>query len=293
MTDIVYIDRETGEKKVELVPGGKTLKFLYGTNLGRCVLWSLMKRKFVTWFVGSLMDLGFSKRYINKFIDKNGVDISEATCDVFKTFNDFFYRKLKFNARVIEEGITSPADGKILAFQSITDEAEFFVKGTAFCVSDFLRNEPLAERYQNGAMAIIRLAPADYHRFHFPASGVVSDTVKIKGSYASVSPLALRKSLRIFCENKREYSCLKTTDAGEIIVAEVGATMVGSILQTYTPNSPVKKGEEKGYFKFGGSTVVLLFEPDTVKFADDILKNSKAGFETTVQMGQTIAQVLN
>ncbi|MCL3781921.1 phosphatidylserine decarboxylase [Prolixibacteraceae bacterium JC049] len=287
--DIIYINRTTGEQEVELVPGGGTLKFLYGTTLGRFFLWGLMKRKLITAVVGRMMDRSFSKRYVNGFIQKNGVNIEESQKQKFDTFNDFFYRKLKQEVRVIEDGVVSPADGKILAFQSVQDEAEFFVKGTPFCLAHFLGDEKLAEKYAKGSMAIIRLAPADYHRFHFPFGGKVSETNKIKGKYASVSPLALRKSLRIFCENKREYAVLKSNSIGDVIIAEVGATMVGSILQTYQAGSEVKKGDEKGYFKFGGSTVVLLFEPNTVQFNADLLQNSKSGFETTVLMGQTIA----
>ena len=138
-------------------------------------------------------------------------------------------------------------------------------------------------------MAIIRLAPADYHRYHFPASGIASASVPVKGHYFSVSPLALKGSLKILCENYREFCTLSTADYGDILITDVGATMVGSITQTYKAETEVKKGDEKGYFSFGGSTLVLLFEKDKVVFDKDLILNTKNRFETSVKMGENIA----
>ena len=134
---------------------------------------------------------------------------------------------------------------------------------------------------------IIRLAPVDYHRFHFPVSGNVSPNKKIEGDYYSVNPFALRKKAEIFWLNKREYTILSNPLFGDVIMAEVGATMVGSIVQTFKGSS-VNKGEEKGYFKFGGSTVVLLFEKSKIHIDEDLLINTAKGYETTVKMGERI-----
>ena len=103
----------------------------------------------------------------------------------------------------------------------------------------------------------------------------------------SVNPFALRKKAEIFCLNKREYTTLSNPLFGDVIMAEVGATMVGSIVQTYERSS-VKKGEEKGYFKFGGSTVVLLFEKSKICIDKDLLINTAMGYETAVKMGERI-----
>lgn len=140
---------------------------------------------------------------------------------------------------------------------------------------------------------IIRLAPIDYHRFHFPADGEISESKLIDGVYYSVSTHAIKKNFRILCENKREYSILKTEKFGDIAMFEVGATMVGGIKQSYKPNSYVKKGEEKGYFYFGGSTCVLVFERGKVKIDEDLLENTKKGIETKVYMGEKIGISLN
>ena len=137
-------------------------------------------------------------------------------------------------------------------------------------------------------MIITRLAPVDYHRLHFPTSGIIEESKKIEGYYYSVSTHAIRKNFRIFCENKREYSILKSDDFGNVIIVEIAATMVGGIKQTYIPNTRVKKGEEKGYFYFGGSTTILLFEKDKIKLDIDLIENTKKGLETKVYMGEKI-----
>ncbi len=139
-------------------------------------------------------------------------------------------------------------------------------------------------------MIIVRLAPADYHRYHFPANGKIGSGNKIDGYYYSVSPYAIKDNFGVFCENKRELTTLETSEYGDILISEIGATMVGGIEQTYTPHTDVKKGEEKGYFTFGGSSVLLLFEKGKVRIDDDILKNTKNGYETKVSVGEKIGE---
>ena len=207
----------------------------------------------------------------------------------FNNFNDFFTRKLKNDARPIDTGariVVSPADGKILAYADLSN-SWFIVKGYRFDVSSFLNDPALSKKYHNGAMLIIRLAPMDYHRFHFPVSGKISSSKKIDGDYYSVNPFALRKKAEIFCLNKREYSIISNPLVGDVVLCEVGATMVGSIVQTYKGND-AHKGEEKGYFKFGGSTVVLLFEKNKIHIDADLLMNTSNGYETSVKMGKRI-----
>ena len=139
---------------------------------------------------------------------------------------------------------------------------------------------------------IIRLAPIDYHRFHFPCDGIISESKLINGDYYSVSTHAIKKNFRILCENKREFSILKTKNFGEIAMFEVGATMVGGIKQSYQPNTSIKKGEEKGYFYFGGSTCVLVFEKGKIRIDRDLVENTKKGIETKVYMGEKIGEAL-
>ncbi len=295
MQDIYYIDRKTGEKVKEIIPGSKTMYFLYGNKrVGRLNLFLLFKRKYMSKFGGLMMKWSYSKRKIPKFVSQHGLKMDEFEVPQkgYKNFNQFFYRKLKPNTRQIENGIISPADGKIVVFNQIDDCYNFYIKDCSFNLITFLKNNELAEKYNGGSMAIIRLAPADYHRFHFPYDGIPTPSTKIKGYYFSVSPLALQQNMRIFCENKREYSLLKTKDVGDILICEVGATLTGSIVQTYTPYKPVKKGDEKGHFAFGGSTVVLIFEKNKIVFNKDLIDNTNNGFETALQMGEQIAEII-
>lgn len=292
METINYIDRASGETKTEIVPGEGMLKWLYSSASGKVALNVLFKRKVISSLGGWYMDRKFSAKRIPAFVKEHNINLAECqlnnTSD-FPTFNQFFYRKLKPEARPIGKDLVSPADGKILVFKSINDVSKFFVKGSEFTLNSFLQNNELSKKYAGGAMAIVRLAPADYHRFHFPASGKVSDSKPINGHYFSVSPLALQGSLKIFCENSREYCIQETKEYGNILISDVGATMVGSIIQTYQPNSAVKKGDEKGYFAFGGSTLVLLFEKDKIVFDEDLISNTKNGLETYIRMGENIA----
>lgn len=295
---IEYIERKTGEIKVEKVPGEKYLKFLYYNPLGELPLNLVVKKKFLTEYYGKKMDKPESVKKIPSFIEQADINIAEAKKRVeeFKSFNDFFYRELKEGARTVdyrENVLASPADGKILAFENLDREKEFYIKGDKFTLEEFFADKELANKYKNGVFMIIRLAPIDYHRFHFPVDGEISESKLIDGVYYSVSTHAIKKNFRILCENKREYSILKTEKFGDIAMFEVGATMVGGIKQSYKSNSYVKKGEEKGYFYFGGSTCVLVFERGKVKIDEDLLENTKKGIETKVYMGEKIGISLN
>ena len=191
------------------------------------------------------------KEEIKSFVEEMGIDMSEYKRPIedYTSFNDFFYRELKDGARKIdynEDVIVSPADGKILAYQNIKEIDKFSVKGSEFTLEEFFNDKELAKKYEDGTCVIIRLAPADYHRFHFPVDGKISEVKRISGDYYSVSTHAIKTNFRIFCENKREYAILKTEKFGDIAMFDIGATMVGGIIQTYKANSFVKKGEEKG-----------------------------------------------
>ena len=288
---IKYVERESGQIKIEKVYGEKWLDWLYHNPVGEATLWTLAKRKIVTSLYGDEMEKPASADKIPQFVINYDVDLSIAEKENFTSFNDFFTRKLKPEARPINSDslvVTSPADGKILAYENVNN-ADFYIKGFRFNIESFLNNLNLAKKYKEGSMIVFRLAPPDYHRYHFPISGETSaSNTKINGDYYSVNPLALRKKAEIFWLNKREYGVIESPIFGDVIMVEVGATMVGSMIQTYKGTS-VKKGEEKGYFKFGGSTVVLLFEKDKIKIDADLLSNTAKGLETTIKMGEKIA----
>lgn len=291
--DIMYIERRTGEEKKEQVPGENFLKFLYYNPLGELSLNAVVKKKFLTSFYGKQMDSKKSVERIPEFVKSAGIDMNESKKAMveFHSFNDFFIRELKDGVRPIderEEVLISPADGKVFVYDNMDDLKKFFVKGDEFTLKEFLKDEELAEKYKGGVFMIVRLAPVDYHRFHFPASGHISASSLIKGYYYSVSTHAIRKNFRVYMENKREYSLLKTERFGDILISEIAATMVGGIDQYYKPDSFVKKGEQKGCFYFGGSTCILLFEKGKVQIDSDLLENSQKGIETKVYMGEKI-----
>ncbi|WP_320170132.1 phosphatidylserine decarboxylase [Maridesulfovibrio sp.] len=297
MKEIKYMDRKTGNVLKEKVPGAGWLKWLYHNPAGKLALDMLVKRKFISRWYGWLMDTPSSRNRITEFVRDLDIDMNEILkpLDQFSSFNDFFTRELKPGCRSVDlnsESIVSPADGKITAFADMDALHTFFVKGQEFSLDSFLQDRMLSKKYAGGAMMIIRLAPADYHRFHFPAEGRTTLTRQIDGDYCSVSPYAVKDRMRIYWENKREYSELRTETAGDILMCEVGATMVGSIVQKYIPDTITGKGQLKGWFKFGGSTVILLFEKDKIRVDEDIIRNTISGYETTVKVGERIALAL-
>ncbi|MCF8366524.1 MAG: phosphatidylserine decarboxylase [Bacteroidales bacterium] len=286
---IKYVDRDSGQIKTEKVAGERWLVWLYNNPVGEATLWNLAKRKVVSSIYGNMMDRPSSTKKIEPFVEEFDIDMRIAQEQQFESFNDFFTRKLKNDARPIDTNsnvVVSPADGKVLAYSGILN-SDFIIKGYRFDIYSFLKDSSLAQKYFDGSMLIIRLAPSDYHRFHFPVGGKVSPLVRIDGFYYSVNPIALRKKAEIFFLNKREYVIISNPQFGDMLMAEVGATMVGSIVQTYE-GEKVTKGWEKGFFKFGGSTVVLLFEKNKIRIDSDFLNNTKMGLETTVKVGERL-----
>ncbi len=287
---IRYVQRSTREVKIEKVVGERWLVWLYNNPLGRLTIAGLVKRKFVSQWYGKKMDDPKSKKKIKPFIKDYQIDMNIFQEEEFANFNDFFVRKVKPSARPIAEGeqiVVSPADGKLLVWQNL-DEESFFVKGYRFDLHTYLQDEELAKKFKGGTMLLFRLCPTDYHRYHFPVSGIIEKAKKIDGAYYSVSPIAIKKIVELFCLNKREYTLIKTQQFGDVLMSEIGATMVGSIVSTY-PSEVVAKGDEKGYFKFGGSSVLLLFEKNQIVIDEDLVKNSQEGMETELKMGEKIA----
>lgn len=287
---IHYVDRATGQIKTEKVVSETALYWLYNNPLGKLTLQALVKRKIVSEIYGRLMHTHWSTRKIAPFIKTYNIDMSQFQKQDYQSFNDFFIRKLKPGARKIDSAVNvvvSPADGKVFAYQDI-DGQSFIVKGYRFNLKSFLQNDSLAKAYNQGSLMLFRLCPTDYHRFHFPVSGKLSKVTKIQGDYYSVNPIALRKRIKIFCENKREYQIIKSPVFGNVIMAEIGATMVGSIVQTFH-GAMANKGAESGYFEFGGSSIILLFQPGEIKIDSDLLKDTRNHLETSIKVGEHVA----
>ncbi len=290
---IRFFHRAKQSIETEQVYGEKWLRWTYETGLGGLALNALVKRPLLSRYYGWQMSRASSTRRILPFIIDYGLNVDEfaKSAFVFKSFDHFFYRALKPGARPIAEGervAVLPADGRHLAFQNIDGAAGFYAKGQKFDLRSFLGDETLAAEFAGGSLLISRLCPVDYHRFHFPVAGVPGEPRLINGWLYSVSPIALRRNLGYLWENKRVVTLVESPEFGRVAVCEIGATMVGSIMQTHSAGSAVRKGDEKGLFKFGGSCVVTIFQPGRIKFDSDLVRHSSDGLETYAKMGDSL-----
>lgn len=296
MDPIVYIDRTTGKEEVEKVFGGKALHFLYGNGwrsrlFGKPLTHLVSKIPFFSAVYGYCQKSRCSKAKIQPFIEAYGVDPAEfeEKVESFDSFNDFFTRKLKPEARPIAPGdhvAVIPADGRYLFYPNIEMADGFVVKGQKFTLGSLLENEELAAQYSHGTMVMARLCPSDYHRFHFPCTCVPGESYFINGWLFSVNPIAIKQDIHIFTQNKRAICELHTKNFGKVLYIEIGATNVGSIHETYTPFLPYPKGAEKGYFSFGASSLILLFQPGTLTLDPDLVRHPHT--EIRCLMGQSL-----
>ena len=244
------------------------------------------------WLLGISMDLSRSRKKIRAFVQKYDINLDEIELplDQYKNLNAFFSRKLKPDARPFIAApriFCSPADGKVLAYPKLNAQTRLPVKGSHVDIAHLLSSKKSAIPYRNGAALVIRLAPADYHRYHFPVAGIATASAEIPGRYYLVNPIALDVKPDLFAHNKREITYLETEHFGRIMIMEVAGWGVGRIVQTYHPGT-VERGQEKGYFQIGGSTLVLLFEPGRIIFDDDLIRDTQAGIEVQVLTGSQL-----
>lgn len=294
---IYYLDRYTHELKREHVMAENSLRWVYGSPLGRLSLHLLIKRAIFSKLIGWLKNRPSSQKEIAPFVEEYGINMEESQLGIsdFRSFNDFFYRKLKAGARPIagdDATAVFPADARHMGWEKASDIKQVFVKGQQFDLVGLLGDPELAERYQDGAFVLSRLCPTDYHRFHFPVSGTPNESRRIPGPLASVSPYNLRNKLSWLWTNKREITLVQSPQWGQVAILEVGATGVGGIEQTYTPHQHVQRGDEKGYFYFGGSTVITLFEAGKIRLADDLVQATQAGHELFARQGDAMGRML-
>jgi len=290
---IQYFNRYTQRVEAEQIYGEGFLRWIYGSLSGRLALHAVAKRGFFSRWYGWRMDRAASRAKVAPFIQNFRVDPGEFADapESFRTFNEFFYRKLKPGARLIAGDARTavfPADGRHLGFADVSRMEGIFVKGAVFSLVELLRDRELAERFQRGSMVLSRLCPVDYHRYHFPVGGLATEPRLLNGWLYSVSPIALRRNIRIFTENKRAITRIESPEFGTALMLEVGATNVGSFEYTFTPNTRVAKGAEKGYFKFGGSSTITLFEPGRVKLDADLLVHTAERRELYARMGDRL-----
>ncbi len=292
---IQVYNRKTGQLEAEAVSGEKWLHWLYETPSGRFTLEAFVKRRWYSFLSGFWCDSSFSRGMIRPFIEKYGIDMAEALDEPedYISFNDFFSRHLKPEARPFPQDpqlLPSPGDGRLQVFPEIHPDRIWQIKGSGYRLKDLVPDRTLCRQFAGGSCALLRLAPTDYHRFHCIADGRLEAPRRIRGQYYSVNPIALRQVGEVFCRNTRMLTLQHRETGGDILYVEVGATSVGSIVQMYPEGGAVFTGDEKGFFKFGGSTILLFFEPDQVIFDGDLLEHSGRGIETRIVAGETIGR---
>ncbi|MGI8602188.1 MAG: phosphatidylserine decarboxylase [Verrucomicrobiales bacterium] len=292
---IRYFNRYSGRIETEQVYGDAFLRWAYESRPGRLALRTLVKRAAFSRLYGWLMNTARSVDKIEPFLEKYQLDATEFARAVasYDSFNEFFFRALQLGARPVDldpESAVFPADARHLGFHDMSQIEGVFVKGQTFDLAALLKDRALAERYARGTLVLSRLCPVDYHRFHFPICGVPGKPRVIKGPLFSVNPIALRRRLSYLWENKRSVTEVRSECFGTVVCLEIGATNVGSIEQSFTPDRPVAKGEQKGLFRFGGSSTITLFEPGRLCLANDLLEQTLQGRELYARMGDRMGQ---
>lgn len=295
-----FYDRSTRVLRTERIYGEPWLRLAYENPAGRFLVWLLVRRRFFSLWYGWKMNRRISALRILPFIEKYDLDVDEFAKSAFdyKTFNEFFHRALKSGCRPVAPGdgvAVLPGDGRHLAFQDVRAADGFYVKGSKFTLDELFSEDglppgkrALSDRFAGGAMIISRLCPVDYHRFHFPVAGVPGESTPCRGSLYSVSPVALRRNLRTLVRNKRMVTLIDSPSFGPVAMVEIGATNVGSIRQTFVPGRPVAKGDEKGFFAFGGSCIVTVFARGRIVLDEDLVAASAGQIETYARMGERL-----
>ena len=280
--DGMKIDGTTGQDHL--------LEVIYGHALTRMLLRPFLSPA-VSDICGKFLSTRLSRRIIPSFVKKNHIDLGIYERQEFDSYNAFFTRKIKAEQRPINDQknvLISPSDGKVTAYP-ITQKGRFWIKHTQYTAAQLLKDERLAERYMGGWIYVIRLTVDDYHRYCYVADGRKSRQRKIRGVLHTVNPVA-NDYYPIYKMNSREYCLLKTKELGTILLMEVGALMVGKISNHEEDSAQVKRGDEKGMFEFGGSTIVVMTEPGMAEPDKDIIQTTKAQAKTLVKMGEPIGR---
>lgn len=271
----------------------KGLSFLYNTYLGRIILKPLVKNKAFSNIVAKFMNSKLSKIIIKSFIKKHNINMDDFINKKYNSFNDFFIRKVKKEKRPIDKdkkSFISPCDSKLSCYK-ITKDLTFNVKNSIYSVSSITKDDNVSAYFKDGYALVFRLSPEDYHRYIFLDDGRIINNYKIDGKYHSVNPIAY-KNFKVFKENARECTLIKTKNFNDIMYIEVGALLVGKINNVKKSGS-FKKGEEKGYFMYGGSTIVVLVRKNTIKLNKKIINNSSNNIETSVKCGEKIGEKID
>ncbi|XP_042461799.1 phosphatidylserine decarboxylase proenzyme 2-like [Zingiber officinale] len=299
---ILVIDRRTKGLVEEIIDGKIVLSMraIYQSKVGLTLINAGVKEllQSISDKQGKKMNSIESAEDIPKFIEffsgQLNMDEAKYPIEHFKTFNEFFIRELKPGARPIasvgrDDIAICAADSRLMAFNSAKESLRFWIKGRKFSIQGLLGKDVNYNEFVDGSLVIFRLAPQDYHRFHVPVSGTIESFHEIPGYLYTVNPIAVNsKYCNVFTENKRVVSVISTSEFGKVAFIAIGATMVGSITFTKEKGDYVHKGDEFGYFSFGGSTVICIFEKHSIEIDEDLLSNSERSLETLVAVGMRL-----
>ena len=281
-------DRRTGEVRAIPEVGAGAIRFTYGTVLGRLLAKGILCRKFVSNVYAAWQKCRLSRNKVKRFIAQYHIDVSDCTAAEFSCFNDFFTRQRKNYVNLTAENeLPAIADSKLLALP-IGEDAVFSIKGVPYTTAQLLENEALAREFAGGTCLIFRLAPEDYHRYVYPDGGTQDATVHIPGVLHTVNPIAA--DMAVYRRNTRAYTVLHTAHFGAMVQMEVGALLVGKIINHTEQPGAIEKLGEKGFFAYGGSTVILLAKRGAITVDADIQEQSARGVETLVRLGERVAQ---
>lgn len=286
---IKIYDRQNQTYYTEVQYGEKLLNFLYHTFWGRILLKLIANRSF------SKLNAIYnnSKKSISKikpFIEKYNIQMNDFETKKYQSFNDFFTRSLLTGKRDIcsdPERVIAPADSKLSVYH-ITKSLQISVKNSTYSMNEILRDQDLSREYENGLCLVFRLTVDDYHRYCYIEDGEIVGQKRIKGRLHTVSSIS--KQYKVYIENQREYQVINTRNLGRIIQMEVGALLVGRIVNTQSKLA--MRGEEKGYFSYGGSTIIVFIKANQAIIDEDIMKHSQENIETKVKYGEPVGRII-
>ncbi len=298
--EIQFYSRISGKIEKELVYGDKFIEWLYQTPSGKS-LSELICKAPISKIYGFLQDLPMSSQKVEPFIEKFHINMDDylpeeggTSLKPYSSFNQFFIRRFAPGKRPFVKtpnDLGAFSEARYYGYEKVLQEETVPVKGVNLSPKNLIANLLWEKTFEDGPLLLARLCPVDYHRYHYPDNGVILDDFRIHGNYHSVNPLALKSKGDILITNERNVTILETENFGKLAYIEVGATCVGKIIQSkpLTKGGKFSRGEEKGYFLFGGSTVIVIGEKGKWLPSSDILANTKAGLETYVHLGMSVA----
>ena len=276
-----------GEYEQEKICAEKWMRLIYENPAGPPLLF-FAKRKMVSRLYGAYCRTPMSARGIPKFIEKYQIDMQGFESS-YKNFADFFSReKLDVDFPVEANVLGSPCEGMVFVHNDIKPECLIAAKGSEFSLAELFADESLAQAYTGGTMVQIRLTPVNYHRMHFFDDGVVTHSQVLNGDLYSVSPLAINRVMHLYCRNKRAIIKFESKNFGDVVIVEVGATFVGSIVHCFKNGDKVKRGQQASYFLPGGSLVLIFFKKGAIKPNASLLEQTVEGYETKIQLGESL-----